>query len=98
MGLEPGAKDKVLITLAATWNNAADTEFMEGWLDSMMEDHVSILRENGLLERFVYLNYAGRRQDPIGSYGTKDQLRKVSKKYDPNGVFQKQVPGGFKLF
>lgn len=98
MGLKPGAKDKVLITLAATWNNAADSEFMEGWLDSMQQSHVNILRQRGLFEPFVYLNYAGGRQDPIGSYGTKQQLQKVSKKYDPKGVFQKQVPGGFKLF
>ncbi|KAH8701253.1 oxidoreductase FAD-binding protein [Phaeosphaeriaceae sp. PMI808] len=98
MGLEPGAKDKVLITLAATWNNAADTEFMEAWLDSMRDNHVGILRENGLLEPFIYLNYAGGKQDPIGSYGTKEQLQAVSKKYDPKGIFQKLVPGGFKLF
>lgn len=98
MGLEPGAKENVLITLAATWDNAADTGFMEGWLDSMQENHVNILRENDLLEPFVYLNYAGGRQDPIGSYGTKKQLQEVSKKYDPEGVFQTLVPGGFKLF
>ncbi|KAH7350324.1 hypothetical protein BKA66DRAFT_516478 [Pyrenochaeta sp. MPI-SDFR-AT-0127] len=98
MGLEPGAKDKVLITLAATWDNAADSEFMEGWLDSMQEDHVHVLSQKKAFEPFVYLNYAGRRQDPIGSYGTKEKLEEVSKKYDSQGVFQKLVPGGHKLF
>jgi hypothetical protein len=39
-------------------------------------------------------------QDPIDSYGVtvKKELQEVSKKYDPTGMFQKQVPGGVKLF
>lgn len=39
-------------------------------------------------------------QDPIGSYGAnnKQKMQEVSKKYDPEGVFQKAVVGGFKLF
>ncbi|KAI1374870.1 hypothetical protein F4677DRAFT_447137 [Hypoxylon crocopeplum] len=46
------------------------------------------------------LNYAYEFQDPIGSYGTENKtlLQGVSKKYDPEGIFQKGCPGGFKLF
>lgn len=51
---------------------------------------------------FVYLNYAFDFQDPIGSYGEKNQafLQETSKnyRYNPEGLFQKGVPGGFKLF
>ena len=48
---------------------------------------------------FQYLNYAAPFQDPFASYGEKNLqlLREVSKKYDPDQVFQKLVPGGFKL-
>ena len=53
----------------------------------------------GLLHSFQYLNYADSSQDPIGSYGAENvaDLRAVSQKYDPHGIFQTQVPGGFKL-
>ena len=45
------------------------------------------------------MNYAYPTQDVIGSYGDEnvDFLRKVSRKYDPAQVFQKLVPGGYKL-
>ena len=54
----------------------------------------------GLLHEFEYLNYADSSQDPIASYGADnvERLRATSRKYDPHGVFQKQVPGGFKLW
>jgi len=48
----------------------------------------------------VYLNYADRSQDPIAGYGAAigADLRAVSRKYDPKGVFQESVPGGFRVF
>ncbi|KAI1336600.1 FAD binding domain protein [Xylariaceae sp. FL0016] len=53
----------------------------------------------GGLHRFRYLNYANPSQDPIGSYGEENLefLRNVSARYDPEGMFRRQVPGGFKL-
>lgn len=53
----------------------------------------------GLLRRFQYLNYADTSQHPIASYGPENvaRLKAASRKYDHNGVFQKLVPGGFKL-
>lgn len=54
----------------------------------------------GLQRKWIYLNYAERDQDPIGSYGSENvgKLQAASKKYDPTGLFQTNVPGGFKLF
>lgn len=48
---------------------------------------------------FVFLNYAGASQDPLGSYGSANvqHMRDVAAAYDPAGVFQKRVPGGFKI-
>lgn len=48
---------------------------------------------------FLYLNFAGGFQKPLASYGNEslESMKRVAKKYDPNGVFQKLVPGGFKL-
>ncbi|KAJ8129084.1 hypothetical protein O1611_g4550 [Lasiodiplodia mahajangana] len=49
---------------------------------------------------YVYMNYASEDQDVIKSYGGENKkfLQETSKKYDPEGLFQKGVPGGWKLF
>lgn len=47
----------------------------------------------------MYLNYADKTQDPLSSYGPKNvkKMKDAARKYDPKGVFQKLVPGGFKI-
>lgn len=48
---------------------------------------------------FRYLNYCEGTQDPFATYGA-DNIRKMkdaAAKYDPTGVFQTRVPGGFKI-
>ncbi|OAL46185.1 FAD binding domain-containing protein [Pyrenochaeta sp. DS3sAY3a] len=48
---------------------------------------------------YLYLDYADKTQDPLKSYGP-DSVKKMkaaAKKYDPFGVFQNLVPGGFKI-
>lgn len=54
----------------------------------------------GSASEFLYLNYADQTQDVITGYGegNRRELRRVSRVYDPEGVFQKAVVGGFKLF
>ncbi|KAI5927332.1 hypothetical protein F4810DRAFT_650325 [Camillea tinctor] len=54
----------------------------------------------GQLIDFTYMNYSYNFQDPIGSYGAenKKELQRISQKFDPQGIFQKGVPGGWKLF
>jgi len=48
---------------------------------------------------YLYLNYADNTQDPLASYGSASvkKMKAAAKKYDPAGVFQKLVPGGFKI-
>lgn len=62
-------------------------------------DTARLADELGLLHEFQYINYADPSQDPIGSYGVENVefLINVSRAYDPRGVWQRQVPGGFKL-
>ncbi|GAB1314575.1 hypothetical protein MFIFM68171_04785 [Madurella fahalii] len=98
LGVEPNRKDLVIVDLAAAYNNVADDAIVINGLQAIFDQHVKILKEAGLFHKFIYLNYAGDTQDPIGSYGTLEQLRRVSRKYDPQGLFQKAVPGPWKLF
>ncbi len=54
--------------------------------------------DDGLLE-WRYLNYADKSQDPLASYGAANIkfLKHVAGEYDPEQVFQKLCPGGFKI-
>jgi hypothetical protein len=58
-----------------------------------------LARESGLYNSYSYLNYADKTEPVIEQYGVENVafLRNVSRKYDPQSVFQKLVPGGFKL-
>ncbi|KAI8184267.1 Bifunctional solanapyrone synthase [Colletotrichum sp. SAR 10_75] len=49
--------------------------------------------------KFRYLNYCDASQDPLSSYGEENvrKMREAAEKYDPAGVFQRRVPGGFKI-
>jgi hypothetical protein len=58
-----------------------------------------LARKRGLAHPFKYANYAQPGARVFEGYG-KEQLkflRRVSKKVDPEGVWQRLVPGGFKL-
>lgn len=54
--------------------------------------------QGGLMD-WLYMNYADRSQDVIGSYGAEnvEELRRVAARYDPGQVFQKLCPGGWKI-
>lgn len=49
--------------------------------------------------KFRYLNYSDVSDDPLATYGDDNvkRMREVAKKYDPTGIFQTRVPGGFKI-
>lgn len=48
---------------------------------------------------FRYGNYCDGSQNPFSSYGEENirHMKEVSQKYDPDGIFQLRVPGGFKV-
>lgn len=49
---------------------------------------------------YIYQNYAAQEQPVFPNYGQENlkKLRRVSRQYDPNGVWQKLQPGYFKVF
>lgn len=56
-------------------------------------------QEIGADSEYVYMNYAARYQNPLGGYGKENVefIKAIARKYDPLEVFQRQVPGGFKV-
>jgi hypothetical protein len=85
--------------IAGLWDDTASNELVNGIAQKLTRDIDSKARAMGMLHKFQYINYADPSQHPIQSYGDEnvEQLRRTSRKYDPKGVFQRQVPGGFKL-
>ena len=67
--------------------------------DSMIRDLSAYAESISKDNEFIYLDYAFENQNPLKSYGLEnvEKLKAVSEKYDPRGVFQTLVPGGFKI-
>jgi hypothetical protein len=85
--------------VAALWSNSTANGLVEKKAGTLVDNIAELAKSMGLLHDFQYLNYADPSQNPIASYGQENvqRLKQASRKYDPQGVFQKQVPGGFKL-
>ena len=90
---------RIVILVAALWSNSTANDLVENKAGEAVDGIAKLANSMGLLHEFQYLNYADPSQNPIGSYGPENvqNLRKTSRKYDPKEVFQRQVPGGFKL-
>ncbi|KAI1123366.1 FAD-binding domain-containing protein [Nemania abortiva] len=99
-GLTPDSGPLVSVLVLMNWDNKEDDEKILGTAKSILEAIDEDAGERGQAVPYKYLNYALGSQDPIGSYGAENKqfLREVSKKLDPDEIFQKGVPGGFKLF
>jgi hypothetical protein len=56
-------------------------------------------KSRGVYDPFLFLNDAHSSQEPFVGYGEDSyaRLRAASQRYDPEGVFQALVVGGFKL-
>ncbi len=99
-GLTPTSGPLVSVLVLVNWENKDDDKNILGTARSLLEAIDEDAAARGQAVPYKYLNYACDFQDPIGSYGAENKqlLQDVSKRFDPDGVFQHGVPGGFKLF
>ncbi|CAD6587001.1 MAG: hypothetical protein ASARMPREDX12_002569 [Alectoria sarmentosa] len=99
LGTTPTDGNGVVLLLSAFWASTSANAFVQQTAQIIMQKANEAARDMGMLHEFVYLNYANQDQDPISSYGWENvaSLRAAATRYDPHGIFQKQVPGGFKL-
>ncbi|KAK6818903.1 oxidoreductase [Apiospora arundinis] len=100
LGLDESDGNLFNVLLTATWADKKDDPLVVSQTRRMFEQFEAKAERLGVTNPYLYLNYAASWQDPINGYGaeSKEFLQKVSNKYDPEGLFQKNVPGGFKLF
>ncbi|CAN9235197.1 unnamed protein product [Alternaria alternata] len=97
---ETPEKDLVFLQIIFTFEDAAATDGFEEALKDLVRLIEGLTKEESVFHPYKYLNFAASFQDPLASYGGIElrRMKKVARKYDPTGVFQTQVPGGFKLF
>ena len=99
LGLSPSDGNLFIVNLGIQWTDEADDARLNVAAEEFLSQATQLANTKGLLNDFVYLNYALPTQNPLGSYGSENlqKLREVSRKYDPGQVFQRLVPGGFKI-
>ncbi|KAF3013036.1 hypothetical protein E8E14_009484 [Neopestalotiopsis sp. 37M] len=99
LGLERVEENAILLlaTLGTTDSSLASIveQKVQDWVNAV-EDYAKSLDAN---IEYRFLNYAHGNQNPLGSYGSDNvaKMKKVAAKYDPDGVFQNLLPGGFKI-
>ncbi|KAK8127344.1 oxidoreductase- FAD-binding [Apiospora sp. TS-2023a] len=100
MGLDNMPAEGIVVTLLSlTFNKAADYPAMDRLSEKLLMDLQGAAQKRGAAFPFVEMNHAKGSQDVLRSYGdaSHDFLKATARKYDPAGVFQRLMPGGFKL-
>ena len=93
------ANSEAVINVDISWSLEADDDAVMTAARNIIRRANSTAYAQNLGNRFLYQNYAALEQGVFASYGDENlqKLREVSRKYDPNGVWQKLQPGYFKL-
>ena len=99
LGLDASDGDLVNVLLTVQWMQKSDDAAINKAAQGLFTQAEAASKALGTYNPYLYLNYAADFQNPIAGYGAASvtNLQTVSKKYDPGQLFQKQVPGGFKL-
>ncbi|KAH7304095.1 hypothetical protein B0I35DRAFT_517037 [Stachybotrys elegans] len=99
LGLQDRNEDLMIALIWPTWDDPADNELVTQETDILIEKIELEAKRLNAFDGFKYLNYAAQDQDPLASYGQENvkRLKEIQQKYDPHGVFTKNMPGGFKL-
>ncbi|KAL4943633.1 hypothetical protein BDV06DRAFT_221085 [Aspergillus oleicola] len=99
LGLEVPPHGLVMILLSAMYNSSSDDPVVSAAAERLSDRIVEAAQEDGVFNAYVDYNHAAPWQDPIASYGERNHefIRETAWRYDPDGVFQRLCPGGFKI-
>ncbi|KAL8813211.1 MAG: hypothetical protein Q9223_000964 [Gallowayella weberi] len=95
--LQPRAQ--LWMNMSWGWNLAKDDAYVYALIKETYEVVDKLTKSRGLYDPYIFLNDAAPGQKVLRSYGKEsfERMQGISRKYDPTQMFQKQVPGGFKL-
>ncbi|KAK8105211.1 hypothetical protein PG999_008570 [Apiospora kogelbergensis] len=98
VGLQDRNSTLLILNWSIGWSDPADDAAVNAAYARVTQRVTELSQARGLFHPFKYANYAHPSQDPIATYGeeNKQRLLKISHKYDPTGVLQRN-PGQFKL-
>ena len=99
LGLDKVQGNALLWLYINTCESAQYEEFLHSKAAAFVAEMDAFAKSIDASVSWVYLNYADSTQDPVKSYGEDNVefLRDVSRKYDPEGLFQKGMRSGFKI-
>jgi len=99
LGLDRFTDNLVLWQTYLAWEGASQDSLFQGMADWYIAELDKYAKSIGKSNPFIYLDYAYKTQKPLENYGAANikKMKAAAKKYDPNGVFQTLVPGGFKI-
>lgn len=89
----------VVVSFTVNWDERRDDEFVKTTTRRTIEQIDAVAVVNKSSHRYRYLNYCAEWQRPFEGYGEDNLqfLQQVSRRYDPEGLFQRGCVGGFKL-
>lgn len=99
LGLHDEREPLVIVSFTVNWHESRDDDFVQGITREAIENIESAAAVRQTSHRWRFMNYCARWQQPFAGYGSDNWqfLREVSRKYDPQGLFQMGCVGGFKL-
>lgn len=102
LGLQRNPRNRLYYALGATMlspASVAQVPQVYQKITAAVQRIDAFAKSAGGYEEFEYLPYADSSQNPLGSYGAVNVkfMKQVAKRYDPEGFFQRRVPGGFKI-
>ena len=100
MGLQDCPDEPLLlVSYTVSWYKSSDDSIMHEMVCKGIEIIEQFAQERGTGYPYRFHNYCGEWQDPFEGYGKpgKKYLQDMSRKYDPDGLFQNGCVGGFKL-
>lgn len=99
LGLDPEDGHLTIINNFMSWDDPAQDEIILTTLKRLNEQLIARMKELGYYNSYIFQNTAEYWQNPYPGRGVENlaALKAISKKYDPEQLFQKAVPGGYKL-
>ncbi|KAF2444585.1 FAD-binding domain-containing protein, partial [Karstenula rhodostoma CBS 690.94] len=101
MDFEPGNQGILMNLLGSAWDREEDDALVYKYTHYFLDTLVKKSKTKGLYYPVVYINDADISEKPFKTYGKNGsslkKLKQIRDRYDPKHVFQKLLPGGFKL-
>lgn len=99
LGMDAVKDNALMWLITGTVNTEAQEAIMQEKLTAFSATLEQYATDMGGNMAWRYLNYADPSQDPLSTYGAANIqfMKDVATKYDPGQVFQKKVPGAFRV-